>query len=602
MLLNKKRYHRAALALSVALVLSPWAIGQAAVTSTLPDSAQSVMSVAASQQQIQQAFSASQQPFYLPGLAGIYAARRMAPLWQDRDAVQAFQQQLAEVALSGVQPQFTRWVELLTNPEIKGIARDIVLSDAMLGYLQFVANVPTQGETWLYSNVPYKMTMPALAAVNQWQNAVNGGGTRAFVVSLQPQHPQYAPMHSALKTLLTDNRPWPQLRDSATLRPGQISNDVPALREILQRTGMLSASHSSTPTPADDAVPTSPVPVSQSNQPVAVSPSAISVNDLPAQSPEAAGIVAENVAVTSNNVYDSQLVDGVKRFQHWQGLADDGAIGPRTREWLNVSPQIRAALLALNIQRLRLLPDDMHNGIMVNIPNYSLTYYNNGSTILSSRVIVGRPDRKTPLMRSALNNVVLNPPWNVPTTLVRQDIVPKVKQDPMYLYKHGYTLLSGWSADAEVIDPSMIDWRMVSASNFPYRIRQAPGATNSLGRYKFNMPSSDAIYLHDTPNHTLFQRDIRALSSGCVRVNKASELADLLLQDVGWNDGRISDTLKEGNTRYVPIRHRIPVNLYYLTAWVAEDGQTQYRTDIYNYDNPARSGSRVMTKVGQLLL
>ncbi len=602
MLLNKKRYHRAALALSVALVLSPWAIGQAAVTSTQPDSAQSVMSVAASQQQIQQAFSASQQPFYLPGLAGIYAARRMAPLWQDRDAVQAFQQQLAEVALSGVQPQFTRWVELLTNPEIKGIARDIVLSDAMLGYLQFVANVPTQGETWLYSNVPYKMTMPALAAVNQWQNAVNGGGTRAFVVSLQPQHPQYAPMHSALKTLLTDNRPWPQLRDSATLRPGQISNDVPALREILQRTGMLSASHSSTPTPADDAVPTSPVPVSQSNQPVAVSPSTISVNDLPAQSPEAAGIVAENVAVTSNNVYDSQLVDGVKRFQHWQGLADDGAIGPRTREWLNVSPQIRAALLALNIQRLRLLPDDMHNGIMVNIPNYSLTYYNNGSTILSSRVIVGRPDRKTPLMRSALNNVVLNPPWNVPTTLVRQDIVPKVKQDPMYLYKHGYTLLSGWSADAEVIDPSMIDWRMVSASNFPYRIRQAPGATNSLGRYKFNMPSSDAIYLHDTPNHTLFQRDIRALSSGCVRVNKASELADLLLQDVGWNDGRISDTLKEGNTRYVPIRHRIPVNLYYLTAWVAEDGQTQYRTDIYNYDNPARSGSRVMTKVGQLLL
>ncbi len=602
MLLKKMRFNRAALALSVALVLSPIAASQAAITSALPDNTQSVMSVAASQQQIQQAFSASQQPFYLPGLAGIYASRHMAPLWQDRDAVQAFQQQLAEVALSGIQPQFTRWVELLTNPEIKGIARDIVLSDAMLGYLQFVANVPTQGETWLYSNVPYKMTMPALSAVNQWQNAVNGGGSRAFVVSLQPQHPQYAPMHSALKTLLTDNRPWPQLRDSATLRPGQISNDVPALREILQRTGMLTASHSTTPTPADDAVPTAAVPVSQSNQPVAVSPSATNVNDLPVQSPEATGNVADSVAVAGNNVYDTQLVEGVKRFQHWQGLADDGAIGPRTREWLNVSPQMRAALLALNIQRLRLLPDDMHNGIMVNIPNYSLTYYNNGSTILSSRVIVGRPDRKTPLMRSALNNVVLNPPWNVPTTLVREDIVPKVKQDPMYLYKHGYTLLSGWSADAEVIDPSMIDWRMVSASSFPYRIRQAPGATNSLGRYKFNMPSSDAIYLHDTPNHNLFQRDIRALSSGCVRVNKASQLADLLLQDVGWNDVRISSTLKEGNTRYVPIRHRIPVNLYYLTAWVAEDGQTQYRTDIYNYDNPARSGSKVLAKAGQLLL
>lgn len=601
-LIKRSRMNRAVIALSVSLVLSPLAISHAAIIAALPGTSQSTMTVVASQHQIQQVFGPSDQPFYLPGLAGIYAARNMSPLWQDRDAVQAFQQQLAEVALSGVQPQFTRWVELLTNPNIKGMARDIVLSDAMLGYLQFVANVPTQGETWLYSNVPYKLTMPGLSAINQWQNAVNSGGSLGFVMSLQPQHPQYAPMHSALKALLTDNRPWPQLRDRETLRPGQISNDVPALREILQRTGMLTALHSTTPTPADDAVPTASVPVSQSNQPVAVSPSATSVSDLPAQVPQAAGNVAANPNPAGDNVYDAALVEGVKRFQHWQGLADDGAIGARTREWLNVSPQMRASLLALNIQRLRLLPDDMHNGIMVNIPNYSLTYYNNGNTILSSRVIVGRPDRKTPLMRSALNNVVLNPPWNVPTTLVRQDIVPKVKQDPAYLYKHGYTLLSGWSADAEVIDPTMIDWHMVSAASFPYRIRQAPGAMNSLGRYKFNMPSSDAIYLHDTPNHGLFQRDIRALSSGCVRVNKASELADLLLQDVGWNDSRISDTLKQGDTRYVPIRHRIPVNLYYLTAWVAADGQPQYRTDIYNYDNTARSGSQVLSKAGKLLL
>ncbi len=594
-LTNKLKFNRAAVAFGLALALSPMTMSQAAIIAALSGTSQGSLSVAASQHQIQKVLSANDQPFYLPGLAGIYAARNMAPLWQDREAVQAFQQQLAEVALSGVQPQFTRWVERLTNPAIQGLARDITLSDAMLGYLQFVANVPTQGETWLYSNVPYKLTMPPLSVVNQWQHAVNNGASRAFVLSLVPQHPQYVPMHRALKTLLADNRPWPQLRDSATLRPGQVSSDVPALREILQRTGMLTAGQTPAPTPETQ-------PASQPQPPVAVSPSATNVNELAAPVPQPVGNVAGTENPTGDNVFDATLVEGVKRFQHWQGLADDGAIGPRTREWLNVSPQRRASLLALNIQRLRLLPDDMHNGIMVNIPNYSLTYYNNGATILSSRVIVGRPDRKTPLMRSALNNVVLNPPWNVPTTLVRQDIVPKVKQDPMYLYKHGYTLLSGWNADAEVIDPSMIDWQMVSAANFPYRIRQAPGATNSLGRYKFNMPSSDAIYLHDTPNHALFQRDIRALSSGCVRVNKASELADLLLQDVGWNDSRISDTLKQGDTRYVPIRHRIPVNLYYLTAWVADDGQPQYRTDIYNYDNPARSGSQALVKAGQLLL
>jgi murein L,D-transpeptidase YcbB/YkuD len=560
---------------------------------------------------------AGYKPFYLTTLASLYATQGMQPLWQDRQAVQQFQQQLAEVAISGVQPQFNLWVKLLTDPSITGMARDVVLSDAMLGYLQFVSTVPAKGETWLYSNVPYKLEVPTLSVINQWQRAVEHGGTNAFVTSLAPQHPQYVLMHQALKTLLADNHPWPQLAAKQTLKPGQLSDDVPALRAILARTGMMTASAEG-PKPTDEPVPTTSVPASFVDEEIAstpapkpvdeqatVSPSATPLPENPnsANTPELAGQVQGNaVPADPTHIYSAELVEAVKRFQRWQGLEPDGAIGPRTREWLNVSPQLRASLLALNIQRLRLLPDDMHNGIMVNIPNYSLIYYLNGSQILASRVIVGRPDRKTPLMRSALNNVVLNPPWNVPTTLVRKDIVPKVKQDPAYLYKHNYTLLSGWSNDAEVIDPSMIDWQMVSAASFPYRIRQAPGATNSLGRYKFNMPSSDAIYLHDTPNHNLFQKDIRALSSGCVRVNKASDLANLLLQDAGWNDTRISSTLKEGDTRYVPIRHRIPVNLYYLTAWVADDGKAQYRTDIYNYDMTARSGVQSMAAAGQLML
>ncbi|MEM6159803.1 L,D-transpeptidase [Erwinia sp. P6884] len=555
------------------------------------------------QSQLLAAFPNGYRPHYLTALASLYATRDMQPMWQDRTAVQQFQQQLAEVAISGVQPQFTQWVRLLTDPAVTGLARDVVLSDAMLGYLQFVSTVPAKGETWLYSNVPYKLELPAMSVINQWQNALQQGAASTFITSLAPRHPQYSRMHEALKGLLSDTQPWPQLTDKQTLRPGQLSDDVPALREILQRTGMMTQETPS-PTPDEDVIAGNSLPVTRDNDAVVISPSATSLPDsTEASTPDIAGNVEVTAAPANPTlIYSADLVEAVKRFQHWQGLETDGAIGPRTREWLNVSPQLRAALLALNIQRLRLLPDDMHNGIMVNIPNYSLIYYLNGDRILSSRVIVGRPDRKTPLMRSALNNVVLNPPWNVPTTLVRKDIVPKVKQDPTYLYKHNYTLLSGWSNDAEVIDPSMIDWSMVSAASFPYRIRQAPGAGNSLGRYKFNMPSSDAIYLHDTPNHNLFQKDIRALSSGCVRVNKASDLANLLLQDAGWNDTRISGTLKEGNTRYVPVRHRIPVNLYYLTAWVADDGQPQYRTDIYNYDATARSGAQVLTEAGKLLL
>lgn len=524
------------------------------------------VSVADVRARLQSQLPANYTPVYMNQLAALYAARAQKPMWDNRDAVQAFQQQLAEVAIAGFQPQFTAWVELLTDPGVSGMARDIVLSDAMLGYLHYVAAIQSKGQRWLYSDKPYKLATPAISVINQWQVALDKGELPVFIRSLAPAHPQYSAMHESLLALVADTRPWPQLTGSASLRPGQWSNDIPALREILQRTGMLEGG----PTialPGDTAV---------------VSPAA---------QPE---------KQEQRGPYDRTLVEAVKRFQRWQGLHADGVIGKATREWLNVTPAQRAGLLALNIQRLRLLPGKLSTGIMVNIPEYSLVYYLDGNQVLASKVIVGRPDRKTPMMSSALNNVVVNPPWNVPPTLARQDILPKVWNDPGYLERHGYTVLRGWNSK-EAIDPWNVDWATITPSNLPFHFQQAPGATNSLGRYKFNMPSSDAIYLHDTPNHNLFQRDARALSSGCVRVNKASELANMLLQDAGWNDTRISDALKQGETRYVNIRNNIPVNLYYMTAFVGEDGRTQYRTDIYNYDRTARSGAQILPKAEQLI-
>ncbi|EIN8656294.1 L,D-transpeptidase [Citrobacter freundii] len=509
------------------------------------------VSVDQARAELQSQLPAGFTPVYMSQLELLYAAREMKPMWENRDAVKAFQQQLAEVAIAGFQPQFTTWVALLTDPAVTGQARDIVLSDAMMGYLHFIANIPVKGNRWLYSGKPYALTTPPISVINQWQVALDNGQLTSFVASLAPQHPQYAAMHESLLKLVGDTRPWPQLTGTATLRPGEWSNDIPELREILRRTGML-----------ESTVSTS--------------------------------------AKEGRSAYDRELVDAVKRFQTWQGLGADGAIGPATRDWLNVTPAQRAGVLALNIQRLRLLPSELSTGIMVNIPAYSLVYYQNGNQVLASRVIVGRPDRKTPMMSSALNNVVVNPPWNVPPTLARKDILPKLWNDPGYLERHGYTVMRGWNSK-ETIDPWQVDWATITASNLPFRFQQAPGARNSLGRYKFNMPSSDAIYLHDTPNHNLFQKDTRALSSGCVRVNKASELANMLLQDAGWNDTRISDALKQGDTRYVNIRQNIPVNLYYLTAFVGPDGRTQYRTDIYNYDLTARSSAQIVSKAEQLI-
>ncbi|CAQ84859.1 MULTISPECIES: L,D-transpeptidase [Photorhabdus] len=483
-------------------------------------------------------------PVFFDRLVSLYSANQMQPLWQNKDAVQRFEQQLSELALAGFQPQFGQWLTELNNSQLSHMGRDIILSDAMLGYLQFVSDVGQQGQNWLYRTTPYKIVLPSPVVIDQWQQAIAGSNIVAYVTALAPQHPQYENMRKEMMKQLADSKPWPQLSDKGVLRPGQSSSDVTALREVLIRIGML-----------------------------------------------------DELTTKSDNTYSPELVATVRNFQQWQGLAPDGVIGKRTRDWLNTSPQDRAGLMALNIQRLRIIPGHVSTGIMVNIPDYSLQYYLNEQEVLNSKVIVGRPSRKTPIMNNVLNNVVINPPWSVPTSLARKDIAPRGVNDPGYFQRRGYVIFSSWRADASVIDPYTIDWNVVTPANFPYRIWQAPGPTNSLGRYKFNMPNSDAIYLHDTPNHGLFDKDIRAISSGCVRVNKASELASMLLGDAGWNQNRVSNTLKQGNTAYVNIPQRIPVYLYYLTAWVDELGVAQYRTDIYDYDNSVRQGSQFLSKL-----
>ena len=236
--------------------------------------------------------------------------------------------------------------------------------------------------------------------------------------------------------------------------------------------------------------------------------------------------------------------------------------------------------LAINLQRLRVIPN-FDNGIFVNIPSYQLNYYRDGELILNSKVIVGRKDRRTPVMHSKLSNVVVNPPWNVPNSILTKDLVPKLANDPSYADRASLEI---FDKSGKRISANEVDWgQYVNTRSAPFRIRQKAGDDSALGRFKFNMPSSDAIYLHDTPNKGLFNKKSRALSSGCVRVAKSDELASILLKEAGWSMSKKQNVLASKKTTSAPIQSDNPVYLYYVTAWV-ENGEFKTLPDIYGYD------------------
>ena len=263
---------------------------------------------------------------------------------------------------------------------------------------------------------------------------------------------------------------------------------------------------------------------------------------------------------SSNNLY-RQTVDGFISLltePTEEPSIDNGQNKKKKKQ--KKEPLVDLYKLAINVQRLRVIPN-FDNGIFVNIPSYQLNYYRDGQLVLNSRVIVGKNERRTP------------------PRLINEDIIPKVRQDPEYLSRNGYSIID---RSGKVVSPYSIDWGSIGAK-FPYRLRQAAGDNSALGRYKFNMPSSDAIYLHDTPKRSLFGKKNRALSSGCVRVEKSDELATILLKEAGWSADRKQRVLDSRKTTWANIQSDNPVYLYYVTAWV-DNGKTHMLPDIYGYD------------------
>lgn len=283
-----------------------------------------------------------------------------------------------------------------------------------------------------------------------------------------------------------------------------------------------------------------------------------------------------------------ELAQAITRAQQSKGLKVDGKAGPQLVNALNNTGLERFRRIAINMDRFKHLPDSMPaHYIWVNLPAYKLQVFDSGQVVLESRVIVGQPRTRTPLLTSEISNFITYPQWTVPYSIIFKEMLPKIQKDVNYLAKENLMVVD---KNDSVIDPRTIDWSKLSKTYFPYLFRQRQGDDNSLGVMKFNFRNKYAVYLHDTNARSLFSRPARALSHGCVRVQQWDSLSRFLLARDTTNIPVDSVTawLSRQEKRTVALRKKVPVFLRYFTCEVREDGGIRFFEDIYGEDKTLR--------------
>ena len=410
---------------------------------------------------------------------------------------------------------------------------DVALTDGALRYARHLSQgslTPDSLHTrWLSRRMPSDRDIPAELAL-----ALKEDRLRTYIESLHPKGHAYRRLSDVLRQYeqIRHSGGWPTIAPGPTLQRGDRGDRIEALKHRLSMTGDWSAAE-----PADQTG------------------------------------------------YDETLEAAVKRFQRRHGLRADGLVGNRTRSELNTPVEDRIRQLQLNLERWRWLPDHFGDRyLLVNIPAFELSVVEAGSRIESIRAIVGRKRRQTPIMSGRMTYLELNPFWNIPQKIAREDILPKVIGDPAYLNRQGIRVFDSWDHQAREIDPTGITWERLSAGDFPYRLKQDPSGVNALGRIKFMFPNPQSVYIHDTPDKSLFNRQVRIFSSGCVRLETPLTLAQYLLENQGWDHARLNAAIASGQRQTVVLENPIPVYLVYFTAWVDADGTVNFREDVYGQD------------------
>jgi L,D-transpeptidase YcbB len=370
------------------------------------------------------------------------------------------------------------------------------------------------------------------------RNAVEAGRLKEFVAELTPQSNQYRSLQAALTTYrtLARNSSTPALPAiTRGIHPGEPFSGAAALHALLAAFGDLAPG---TPPPAEATL-------------------------------------------------TATLVEGLKRFQDRHGLTSDGILGKQTVALLQVSPASRVRQIELALERLRWLPRTRPGRvIVVNIPMFRLWALEGNSSLaapLTMKVIVGRAMRtRTPVFTADLKSVVFRPYWNVPLSIARTEVVPKIRRDPNYLKRNRLEIVRGDGDDAAIIPATPSALSQVAQGTL--RIRQRPGPDNSLGLIKFDFPNAFTVYMHGTPAVQLFQEDKRDFSHGCVRVEDPVALAQWVLDDPEWSRDAIVTATNGVNSRPVSVARPTRVWLFYTTVVALPDGTTHFATDLYGHD------------------
>lgn len=382
--------------------------------------------------------------------------------------------------------------------------------------------------------------------------AINTDTTDQLLLALLPEYEQISQLRKAISQYRgLSVYPWPTLDVHFKPKLGQAHPKVKVIREILARLGYL-----------------------------------------PAKAQHNARL----------NVFDAVVVAAIKRFQQRHGLSVDGKLGKHTYAALQVSPKQRIKQLQTNLWRWFILPKQPpERYLLVNIPGYQLSVIEEGQLALQMKVIVGNRDNQTPQMITEIDRLTLNPTWTPTVNIIKNELIPEYQKDYLSLKRKNFQLVKG---DRKNVQRREIDQPDLNLPKLlqSYRLVQAPGENNALGYYRFNISNPYAIYLHDTPVRSLFKRAQRALSHGCIRLEKPNLLASYLFASHSAGQDRLDSALHSKKTKHLSLPHPLAVYITYQTAWIDGQGQLRWSPDIYALDSKNESDAQFQTRISNQVI